>query len=167
MAGNQDKIIQELLEFAETTMHERQMIPYVDFVVKDGVIIAKGFNYNRESKDISMFSSVYTIRLAQQALDTGDLSGYSLYSIFEPTIIAFDIALWAGIKDFTWCLNVADVPQHYFTTDYSPRIFAANNPDKITIQEGLAKDEALKLVKLAESKNYFPYDIGIPKPNGT
>lgn len=152
-------IISELFDFAQDVMKTYRIYPYVSFIVKDEVIVARGYNMERETRDVTMQCSIVAIRQAQEALDTGDLSGYSLYSFFEPTILGFDVALWAGIRDFIWCINSASLPKHYNKIRYTPLNYMKYHPGEITILNELKEKEALKLVSMAKTKKYYPDNL--------
>lgn len=161
MAGSTEAIIKELLLFAREIGDKKKMIPYVAFVVKDGQVISRGYNYMRQSLDVSMFSEVTAIRWAQESLDTGDLSGYTLINLFEPTLLGFDVALWSGIRDFVWCINAKTMPNQYSSIPYRVYDYEKHNPGEITIKGGFYEDEAVKIVKEAEKNLYWPIETYI------
>jgi len=151
----QNSILDELFSYAKEIMNAHKMFPYVSFIVKKNVVIARGYNCERETFDLTNQDQVVSIRAAQKALDTGDLKGYSLLSFFEPTILAFDVSLWSGITDFHWCISSKSYQEIYKTVNYSVVDFAKANPDKITIKQGLKEKEALALVDIAKKKGFF------------
>ncbi|OGK23139.1 hypothetical protein A3A46_01220 [Candidatus Roizmanbacteria bacterium RIFCSPLOWO2_01_FULL_37_13] len=159
MDGNQNKVIDELFNFGTEIMNKYKIYPYTDFVVRDSVIVSRGYNYERESGDISMQSAVTAIRWAQESLEVGDLTGYTLYSLFEPTILGFDVALWSGIRNFVWCLNSSSLPKHYNKLKYTPLDYLKNHPGKITIKNGIREKEVLELVKIAKKNKYYPDNL--------
>ena len=156
MGGNKIKedLINELFSYAREIMHARHIFPYVSFTVKDYVVVARGYNRERETFDLTNQDQVVSIRAAQKALDTGDLSGYSLYSFFEPTISGFDVALWSGITDFHWCINAHSYLPSYNAIKYCIADYAKNHPTKITIDPGMRELEALDIVKISEKNEY-------------
>lgn len=149
----QDYLIDELFAYAKEIITTHKIFPYVSFIVKEGIIIARGYNRERETYDLTNQDQVVSIRSAQKALDTGDLKGYSLFSFFEPTILAFDVALWSGISDFHWCINSKSFPESYNLINYSVIDYAKNNPDKITIESGINERAGLNLIKIAIKNN--------------
>lgn len=150
MAGKvSDELITGLLTYARRVGEETGK-PYVSFIVKDNVIIASGKNERQITRDATNFDQVVAIRKAQEALDTNDLSGHTLVSLFEPPLMSFDIALWSGIRDFVWCINANTVmhdPQFYNSVGYTPTKYAEFNPEGITIQAGVREEEALALAR--------------------
>lgn len=152
-------ISEKLLQFGEEVMNHYHIYPYVSFVLKEKVIVSKGYNQERETGDITSQDGIVAIRIAQQSLDTGDLPGYTLFSMFEPTILMFDAALWAGIRDFAWCINSSTVPDHYNKLKYTPRDYVRNHPNKITIQAGIKEKEVLALVERAQTQKLYPHHL--------
>ncbi|KKP85754.1 MAG: CMP/dCMP deaminase zinc-binding (Modular protein) [Candidatus Roizmanbacteria bacterium GW2011_GWA2_35_8] len=155
MDGNhkQDKLLDELFIYAKEIMIEHKIFPYVSFIAKNAVIIARGYNRERETYDLTNQDQVVSIRAAQKTLDTGSLKGYSLFWFFEPTILAFDVALWSGITDFHWCINSKSFLASYNPINYDVKDYVKAHPGKIIIKPGIREKEALELVKLAKKKN--------------
>lgn len=151
---NTQEIINDLFIYARETMRAERIFPYVSLIVKDGIIIARGYNQERETYDLTNQDQVVSIRLAQKALDTGSLQGYSLFSFFEPTILAFDVALWSGISDYHWCINSKSYPSSYNPISYGVADYERAHIGKITIESGIKEKEALLLVKIAEDHKY-------------
>lgn len=156
MAGSTEAIVKELLDFARDIRERNKIIPYVAFVVKEGQVISRGYNFLRESQDVTMFSEVAAIRWTQESLDTGDLSGYTLFNLFEPTLLGFDVALWAGIRDFVWCINAKTMPNQYSSIPYRIEDYERHNPGEITILAGVNEKEAMKIVAEAQQRLYWP-----------
>lgn len=154
-----DKILDELFRLAKEIMDDDKIYPYVDMVVKNDEIISWGKNIERDTRDVTDQSAVVAIRKAQRALDIGDLSGYTLVSLFEPTILGFDVALWSGIKRFVWCINSSSLPNHYNKLKYNPFVYAKNHPGKIEIISRIREKDALELVKIAKAKKYYPDNL--------
>lgn len=145
----------EIFSYAKEVMHKRRIYPYVSFIVKEGVIISRGYNRERETWDLTNQDQVVSIREAQKALDTDNLKGYSLFSFYEPTLLGFDVSLWSGISDFHWCINSTSAKESYNKISYRPTDYQKNNPGKITIQDGVREKEALALVAVAKKKGYL------------
>jgi len=157
MVGDYTKttLFNKLFLYAKEVMKTHRIYPYVSFIVKENIIVARGYNQERETFNLTNQDQVVSIREAQKSLDTGDLEGYSLYSFFEPTILGFDVALWSGITDFHWCISAKSYPASYNPLSYSVVDYKRIHPDQITIESGVRENEALQLVKIAEHKKYY------------
>lgn len=141
MDGN----VKELFQFCEYAVKTTGW-PYVSFILQNDVIISRDMNLTRQKLDPSLQCSVSAVRSAQISLETNDLSSYTLLSMFEPTILSFDVALWAGIKKLRWCINASSAPEHYHNMSYRPKTYLEHHPGKISIQSGLYEKEALDLI---------------------
>ncbi len=157
MGGNKIKemLIDDLFSYAREIMAEHCIYPYVSVIAKEGIIVARGYNRERETFNLTNQDQVVSIRETQKALDTGDLKGYSLYSFFEPTVLGFDVALWSGITDFHWCINSKSYPASYNPIDYTIADYVKAHPGKINIEPGIREAAAIHLVKIAESRKYY------------
>lgn len=71
--------------------------PFGAVIVKDGKIIAEGWNQVVSSKDPTAHAEVVTIRKACQTLDSHVLSGCTLYSSCEPCPMCFGASVWARL----------------------------------------------------------------------
>jgi len=143
-----------LFLYAKEIMEVHKIFPYVSFIMKDGVIIARGYNRERETFDLTNQDQVVSIRAAQKTLDTDNLKSYSLLSFFEPTILAFDVSLWSGITNFHWCINSKSFPASYNPINYGVADYAKAHPGEITIEPGLREKEALTLVEIAQKQKH-------------
>ena len=155
-----EEIIDELFVYAENVMEKYKIFPYVAFVVKDIEIIARGHNMATTDKllyagDITQQGDVMAVRNAQKILTSGNLNGYTLVSFMEPTILGFDVALWAGITNFVWCVNKLQIPEHYTDISYRPTDYAKKHME-IKIIDGIESEKALELVKHSEQLHYYP-----------
>ncbi len=154
MDGSHEEIVRELISFGRKIATDMKMFPYVSFLVKDGVIVARGNNENLDG-DISLQDMVVTIRRAQDAIESGDLTGYVMYSFFEPTLTGFDVALWAGVKDFVWAVPSTLYPQLYSRIKYRPSDYAKAHPDTIRLVEGVLQNEAVAFLDEIKEKGYW------------
>ncbi len=160
----EETIIQELLKFGQEIMDKYKIYPYVSFVVKNNVIISKGFNRTTvgqelDNGDISQQAEVVATRQALVALEIKELSRCSLYSLMEPTILGFDAALWSGIKRFVWCINKTSVSHRYNKIRYSLLDYLTSHPGEIFIKHGIYEKEALKLIQTAQQNHYYPDNL--------
>jgi tRNA(Arg) A34 adenosine deaminase TadA len=144
-----ERLKPELFELVKLAVRETRM-PYAAMLVdkQTGVVIAKDFNTSLQSFDPSDQDTVSLIRKAKRALETNDLSHTYVFSFFEPPLLCFDIAMFAQIANFAWCINTADAPEgHYLITEYTPAVYAQKHPGEIAVTAGYQQDEALELFK--------------------
>lgn len=145
-----------LLTFSTEVMRTFHVYPYAAYVIKDNKILATGRNEEKETLDVTRQSEVVAIRDAQRILSTGSLEGCTLLSLMEPTILSFDVAMWAGIRDFAWCVDASYFSEHYTIMNYSPLTYKSVYPQKISITNGLYTDDAIQLIEEAKRLKYYP-----------
>jgi tRNA(Arg) A34 adenosine deaminase TadA len=124
-------------------------MPYASLLVDraTGTVIAKDYNTTFETFDPSNQCTVASLRKAQQALETADLSHTYIFSFFEPTLLIFDIALFAKITHFAWCIDAAKAPGHYVITEYTVENYASDHPNELQLAPGFAQAEANALLQ--------------------
>ncbi len=148
-----DRLKPELFDLARLASKATGM-PYAALLVnkKTGTVIAKDYNISALTFDPSDQDTVAVVRKAKRALETSDLSDTYVFSLFEPTLLSFDISLFAKITNFAWCINTADAPDgHYLINEYTPTVYAQQHPNLITIHAAYQQQEALQLVESIKS----------------
>jgi tRNA(Arg) A34 adenosine deaminase TadA len=71
--------------------------PFGAVVVKDGQVIARGWNQVTSANDPTAHAEVTAIRAAGQALGTFSLAGCVLYTSCEPCPMCLAACYWAGL----------------------------------------------------------------------
>ncbi len=149
MVGNLDSLMRQVLSFSVEVMDRMHQFPYVAFVVKDTAVVSRAVNEVYQNLDPTAHCDAVAIRRAQMALETGDLSECTLISLFEPTVLSFDVALWASIHQFVWCLDKEDLPDQYTSIPYGPREYLRDHPRKISVSRGVLREQGLKIMHSA------------------
>ena len=72
--------------------------PFGACIVKDGVIIGKGFNHVVENNDPTAHAEVMAIRDACKNINSYDLSGCELYTSCYPCPMCLSAIIWSNIK---------------------------------------------------------------------
>ena len=72
--------------------------PFGAVIVRDGVVVAEGYNIVTSSCDPTAHAEVTTIRWAAAALKTFNLSGCDIYSSCEPCPMCLGAIYWAHIE---------------------------------------------------------------------
>lgn len=153
---NQNEIMAELIEYAYKKMLNKSAYPFCAFVVKEGVIISRGFNervilYG----DITTHGEMEAIRRAAKVLQRIEppyLKGYSLYSTCEPCLACFDTALWCGIDEVVVSVDHTDFPEYFHRHPYTIENYATDFPGKIKYQPHVLQHEGIELFKEAKKK---------------
>jgi len=71
--------------------------PFGAVVVKDGKLVAEGFNQVAAHNDPTAHAEVVAIRRACQALETFDLTGCDIYTSCEPCPMCLSAIYWSRI----------------------------------------------------------------------
>lgn len=89
--------------------------PYGAVIVRDGSLLASGFNTTNRDRDPTAHAEVNAIRAATSALSTRSLEGCTLYATGEPCVMCAGAAVWAGVSRIVFGASVqrlAEVGQH-------------------------------------------------------
>ncbi|AFY61552.1 nucleoside deaminase [Synechococcus sp. PCC 6312] len=82
--------------------------PFGSVIVKDGEIIAEGYNHVVAEKDPTWHGEMEAIRKACKVLDTFDLSGCTLYTSAEPCPMCAAASFWARIDRIVFAAHCED-----------------------------------------------------------
>lgn len=104
MANDHQKFMLRAIELSQTKMNEGCGGPFGAVIVKDGVIIAEGWNQVTSSFDPTAHAEVVAIRNASQKLQNFDLSGAVIYTSCEPCPMCLSAIYWSRI-DFIYFGN--------------------------------------------------------------
>lgn len=101
---NRDDFMRRAIALSLEMMRSDKGGPFGAVVVKDGQIVAEGFNQVTSSKDPTAHAEVVAVRLACKALDTFDLTGCEIYTSCEPCPMCLSAIYWARL-DRIWYAN--------------------------------------------------------------
>ncbi len=109
---NTDEIfMREALSLAQQAWAEGE-VPVGAVVVKDGVIIGRGFNRPISGRDPSAHAEIQALRDAAQSLDNYRLPGCSLYVTLEPCIMCAGAIMHARIARVVYGARDAKTGAH-------------------------------------------------------
>ncbi|WP_192821175.1 nucleoside deaminase [Rufibacter sp. LB8] len=91
----QEEFMREAIRLSIEKMKEGKGGPFGAVVVKNGEIIARGFNNVTSSNDPTAHAEVDAIRKACQALGSFQLTGCDLYTSCEPCPMCLGAIYWA------------------------------------------------------------------------
>jgi tRNA(Arg) A34 adenosine deaminase TadA len=90
------KYMRKAIEWAKKSV-EKGGGPFGAVIVKDGVVVAQGYNCVTLNNDPTAHAEVTTIRKACKKLKTFDLSGCEIYTSCEPCPMCLSAIYWARI----------------------------------------------------------------------
>ncbi len=149
-----EQIIRELIMYSYEKMENNHAYPFCAFIVKDSVIISKGFNDRINSYgDKTTHGEMEAMKKACIELHSGIiLKGYSLYSTCEPCLACFDSALWSQINRFVFSVSHNDFPEYFNDHPYSIKDYQNDNPNEIMVVRDVLHEEGIRLFKTAKDK---------------
>lgn len=132
--------------------------PFGACIVKKGKLITCVHNTVWQSTDITAHAEIHAIRQACRKLGTIDLSGSTIYSTCEPCPMCFSACHWARISTIVFGARIKDAERSGFhELTVSNRRMQSMGGSRITLVEGVLRDEALNLFRLWRAQKH-------PKP---
>ncbi len=92
--------------------------PFGAVIVKDGEIVAEGFNQVTTSNDPTAHAEVMAIRRACEALDTFSLEGCTIYTSCEPCPMCLSAIYWARLEAIYFANTREDAADIGFDDDF-------------------------------------------------
>jgi tRNA(Arg) A34 adenosine deaminase TadA len=121
--------------------------PFGAVIVKDGVVIAQGYNNVTSSNDPTAHAEITAIRNACKHLNTFDLSGCEIYTSCEPCPMCLGAIYWAHIDKINFACSRYDAAAIGFDDNFIyTEINAKPENRKIPIQQ-INHDEGLAVFK--------------------
>lgn len=150
LSQNYDKIIQRMEKFMSEALKEANKaktlgeVPIGAVIVKDGIIVGRGYNLTETAKDPTAHAEIKAIRQAAKNLGGWRLLGCEMYVTAEPCAMCAGAIVWARIDTV-----------HIGTMD--PKAGACGSVfnilqeeklnHKVNIQTGLMQEECSKILK--------------------
>jgi len=151
-AVDHDQFMQHAINLSVEKMLAGQGGPFGAVIVKDGKVIAEGWNQVSTQHDPTAHAEVVAIRAACQALGDFELKGCVLYSSCEPCPMCLGAAYWARVDSLFYAATKADAAAIGFD-DYFiyQEIDKLPKDRKLTTQQ-LKRDDALVAFQRWQSK---------------
>jgi guanine deaminase len=92
--------------------------PFGAVIVKDGKIVAEGFNQVISTNDPTAHAEVVAVRLACQALGTFDLTDCEIYTSCEPCPMCLSAIYWARLSRIYYANDRHDAAKIGFRDDF-------------------------------------------------
>ena len=152
-----EEIMEQLIAFSQEAMEKKNAYPWGAFVVKNGVIISRGYNSKVNLfGDKTTHGEMEALSRANKSLLHKDLvvfeDGYELYSTCEPCLACFDSALWANIRKFVFSVDHNDFPEYFHDHPYTIECYEKDNPGEIVVVRKVLHNKGLQLFKQAKEK---------------
>jgi guanine deaminase len=92
--------------------------PFGAVIVKDGKVVAEGFNQVTSTNDPTAHAEIVAVRLACQALGTFDLTGCEIYASCEPCPMCLSAIYWARLGRIYYANDRLDAARIGFQDDF-------------------------------------------------
>jgi tRNA(Arg) A34 adenosine deaminase TadA len=118
--------------------------PFGAVVVKNGEVVAEGFNQVTSSNDPTAHAEVDAIRKACQKLETFDLSGCDIYTSCEPCPMCLSAIYWARLDKIYYANSREDAADIGFDDEMLYREIPKPVEERAIPTLRLLADEAIK-----------------------
>jgi len=108
------RFLREAIRLSRTRMRQGRGGPFGAVVVRDGAIVARGWNAVTSSNDPTAHAEVFAIRRAGRTLGSFSLAGCVLYSSCEPCPMCLAAAYWARIDRLVYAATRDDAARAGF-----------------------------------------------------
>ena len=126
--------------------------PFGCVIVKEGKIVAEGFNKVTFSNDPTAHAEIVAIREACKKLNTFNLSGCDLYASCEPCPMCLSAIYWSHVDNIFYANTREDAKKINFDDSLIYSEISKKNQDrKIPIKQ-ILRDEALQAFEIWDKK---------------
>jgi len=144
--------MQEAIRLSVDKMEEGFGGPFGAVVVRNGEIIARGFNNVLSSNDPTAHAEVDAIRKASQYLGTHELSGCDLYTSCEPCPMCLGAIYWARFRKVYYGNTKQDAAAIGFDDAFIYEELEKDLPARAIPMEQMMPQEAQQAFKAWEQK---------------
>jgi tRNA(Arg) A34 adenosine deaminase TadA len=106
------------VELSRENMRSGQGGPFGAVVVRNGVVIAEGWNQVTSSNDPTAHAEVTAIRRACEVLNSFDLQGCEIYTSCEPCPMCLAAIYWARIEKIYYANTRSDAARIEFDDEF-------------------------------------------------
>ena len=146
----------DLIKYGHEKMEKNNAYPFCAFIVKNGVIISRGYNKRANLYgDKTTHGEMEAFSQACRSLQLKDLifgKEYALFTTCEPCLACFDTSLWHKIGKIVYSVDHHDFPEYFHDHPYTIDDFEKDNPAFITIKKGLSHQDGIQLFNKAKQK---------------
>jgi guanine deaminase len=150
--------MQRAIELSKENMHKNHGGPFGAVIVKDGKIIAEGWNSVTSKNDPTAHAEVEAIRKAALKLSNFSLEGCEIYTSCEPCPMCLGAIYWARLDKIYYANSREDAAHIDFDDDFLYKEIPKSVNDRKIPTERMLADEALRVFKMWQEKSdKIPY----------
>jgi guanine deaminase len=135
--------MEEAIRLSIENMRSGKGGPFGAVIVKDNIIIARGFNQVTSMNDPTAHAEVVAIREACNVLNTFSLEGCAIYTSCEPCPMCLSAIYWARIDQVFYGNTKADAATIAFDDDFIYRELDKKIPDRALPMTQIMHEQAL------------------------
>lgn len=137
--------MRRVIELSRIHMLARHGGPFGAVIVRDGAIVAEGWNQVSSANDPTAHAEVVAIRAAAQTLQCFSLEGAELYTSCEPCPMCLAATYWARIGKVYFAGTREDAAQHDFDDDFLYDEIARPHGERTIVMVPLLRAEAIEV----------------------
>lgn len=138
----------EAIRLSREMMLQGKGGPFGAVIVKDGEIIARGYNQVTSTNDPTAHAEVVAIREASKVLNNFSLAGCTIYTSCEPCPMCLASIYWAGIDRVYYGNTKEDAAAINFGDDFIYSELALPREKRKLPTEQLMRNEAQEAFRL-------------------
>ncbi|WBL24436.1 nucleoside deaminase [Zunongwangia sp. HGR-M22] len=152
MTEEDKKFMRRAIALAEEGMDTGAGGPFGAVVVKDGEIVAEGWNIVTSSNDPTAHAEITAIRRACENLNTFQLEDCILYTSCEPCPMCLGAIYWARPKKVFYALNHNDAAKIGFDDQFIYEELDKDIENRKVPFENIIREEALPVFEKWDRK---------------
>lgn len=148
-----DEFMKEAINISKEKMLAGEGGPFGAVIVKDGKVIARGWNKVTSSNDPTAHAEVVAIREACKELEDFNLEGCTIYTSCEPCPMCLASIYWARVDEIYYANTRDDAAAIQFDDEFLYREIATPIKDRKIPTKQLLREEANEVFKMWEEKD--------------
>lgn len=149
----QTKWMNEAIELARRGMNNNEGGPFGCVIVKDGVVVGRGWNQVSSTNDPTAHAEVVAIRDACKNLNTFQLEGCEVYASCEPCPMCLGAIYWARASKIYFAATKNDAANAGFDDSFIYKEINLDIADRSMKMECFSREEALSVFREWLEKN--------------
>lgn len=110
--------LQQAIDLAQAKMLAGEGGPFGALIVREGQVLAQGWNQVTSSNDPTAHAEVVAIRRAAAATESFQLQDCDLYTSCEPCPMCLGAAYWAGVRKIVFAASRQDAAKGGFSDEF-------------------------------------------------
>ena len=149
---NDQDFMREAIALSHRMMEEGKGGPFGAIIVRDGEIIAEGYNQVTSGNDPTAHAEVSAIREACRKLGTFALADCDIYTSCEPCPMCLSAIYWARLRRMVYANSRQDAAGIGFDDEFLYQEVAKPIDDRSLATTRLLQDEAIEAFRAWEAK---------------